>query len=219
MDRFFDGAFLTFGLEVIAFAEQDQEDRLDPLIYVFPRMTKVCSTDHDKWDLNCLYSISAPSTNSAPVEKLRNTTPCAYCHLILLMRKSTFFFGSGEDNVHRLESGHLYHTFQVHSTRSVEYIGNTVQADHHYQPEDACLPTVHQVQTHQEGSHQHHRQKVLRGWLVPLLHAGSECGLDDLQRSHAWTSKETGAPRERFFWHLIREFSRCLEIKYQVCRW
>jgi hypothetical protein len=24
MDRFFDGAFLTFGLEVIAFAEQDQ---------------------------------------------------------------------------------------------------------------------------------------------------------------------------------------------------
>ena len=41
MDKFFDGAFLTFGLEVIAFAEQDQEDRLDPLIYVFPRMTKV----------------------------------------------------------------------------------------------------------------------------------------------------------------------------------
>ena len=47
MDRFFDGAFLTFGLEVIAFAEQDQEDRLDPLIYVFPRMTKVSSPDHD----------------------------------------------------------------------------------------------------------------------------------------------------------------------------
>ena len=44
MDRFFDGAFLTFGLEVIAFAEQDQEDRLDPLIYVFPRMTKVGSS-------------------------------------------------------------------------------------------------------------------------------------------------------------------------------
>ena len=45
MDRFFDGAFLTFGLEVIAFAEQDQEDRLDPLIYVFPRMTKVSRTE------------------------------------------------------------------------------------------------------------------------------------------------------------------------------
>jgi hypothetical protein len=25
---------------VIAFAERDQEDRLDPMIYIFPRMTK-----------------------------------------------------------------------------------------------------------------------------------------------------------------------------------
>ena len=48
MDRFFDGAFLTFGLEVIAFAEQDQEDRLDPLIYVFPRMTKVSITNKNQ---------------------------------------------------------------------------------------------------------------------------------------------------------------------------
>ena len=27
-------------LQVIAFAERDQEDRLDPMIYIFPRMTK-----------------------------------------------------------------------------------------------------------------------------------------------------------------------------------
>ena len=27
MDRFFDGAFLTFGLEVIAFAERDQVNK------------------------------------------------------------------------------------------------------------------------------------------------------------------------------------------------
>ena len=26
--------------QVIAFAERDQEDRLDPMIYIFPRMTK-----------------------------------------------------------------------------------------------------------------------------------------------------------------------------------
>ena len=26
-------------------------------------------------------------------------TPCAYCHLILLTRKSTFFFGFGEDSI------------------------------------------------------------------------------------------------------------------------
>ena len=40
MDRFFDGTFLTFGIEVISFAERDQEDRIDPMVYVFPRMTK-----------------------------------------------------------------------------------------------------------------------------------------------------------------------------------
>ena len=39
MDRFFDGAFLTFGLEVIAFAEQDQEDRLDPLVVALDATT------------------------------------------------------------------------------------------------------------------------------------------------------------------------------------
>ena len=40
MNRFFDGAFMTLGLDVIAYSEQDPEDRVDPLIWVFPRMTK-----------------------------------------------------------------------------------------------------------------------------------------------------------------------------------
>lgn len=40
MNRFFDGEFLTFGLDVIAHMEADQEDRMDPMIYIFPRMTK-----------------------------------------------------------------------------------------------------------------------------------------------------------------------------------
>ncbi|XP_063983955.1 innexin shaking-B isoform X2 [Diachasmimorpha longicaudata] len=40
MNRFFDGAFLTFGIDVLRFIESDQEDRVDPMIYVFPRMTK-----------------------------------------------------------------------------------------------------------------------------------------------------------------------------------
>lgn len=40
MNRFFDGAFLTFGIDVLRFLESDQEDRIDPMIYVFPRMTK-----------------------------------------------------------------------------------------------------------------------------------------------------------------------------------
>ncbi|XKL67313.1 hypothetical protein PGB90_002804 [Kerria lacca] len=40
MNRFFDGAFLTFGIEVITFMQSDQEDRIDPMIFIFPRMTK-----------------------------------------------------------------------------------------------------------------------------------------------------------------------------------
>ena len=35
MDRFFDGTFLTFGIEVISFAERDQEDRIDPMVSYF----------------------------------------------------------------------------------------------------------------------------------------------------------------------------------------
>ena len=40
LDRFFDGTFITFGIEVLSFADRDQEDRIDPMVYVFPRMTK-----------------------------------------------------------------------------------------------------------------------------------------------------------------------------------
>lgn len=40
MNKFFDGEFMTFGLDVIKHMEADQEDRLDPMIYIFPRMTK-----------------------------------------------------------------------------------------------------------------------------------------------------------------------------------
>uniref|UniRef100_A0A182UL21 Innexin n=1 Tax=Anopheles melas TaxID=34690 RepID=A0A182UL21_9DIPT len=40
MNRFFDGEFMTFGLDVITHMEADQEDRMDPMIYIFPRMTK-----------------------------------------------------------------------------------------------------------------------------------------------------------------------------------
>lgn len=42
MDKFFDGEFLTYGIEVIKFLDTDEEERLDPMIRVFPRMTK-CS--------------------------------------------------------------------------------------------------------------------------------------------------------------------------------
>ena len=64
MDKFFEGAFFTFGLEVIAFAERDQEDRLDPMIYVFPRMTKCtfhkfgASGEVEKHDALCILPLN-----------------------------------------------------------------------------------------------------------------------------------------------------------------
>jgi len=40
MDHFFDGEFFSYGLRVMTFSEQAQEDRVDPMVYVFPRVTK-----------------------------------------------------------------------------------------------------------------------------------------------------------------------------------
>jgi len=40
VDAFLGGAFSTYGLEVIRYTEMDQEQRVDPMIRIFPRMTK-----------------------------------------------------------------------------------------------------------------------------------------------------------------------------------
>ncbi len=64
MDKFFDGTFLTFGIEVISFAERDQEDRIDPMVYIFPRMTKCTfhkfgtSGEIEKHDAMCILPLN-----------------------------------------------------------------------------------------------------------------------------------------------------------------
>ncbi|CAG0893460.1 unnamed protein product [Cyprideis torosa] len=40
MDSFFDGEFMRYGSQVLSYSEKDQEERADPMIYVFPRVTK-----------------------------------------------------------------------------------------------------------------------------------------------------------------------------------
>ncbi|XP_022647435.1 innexin shaking-B-like [Varroa jacobsoni] len=40
INRFLDGEFFTFGLEVLSFMEQSPEDRVDPMVRVFPRVAK-----------------------------------------------------------------------------------------------------------------------------------------------------------------------------------
>ncbi|XP_050663691.1 innexin inx1 [Leptidea sinapis] len=40
MDSFFNGEFFSYGIRVLGYSEIAQEDRYDPMIYVFPRVTK-----------------------------------------------------------------------------------------------------------------------------------------------------------------------------------
>lgn len=40
VDKFLGGAFLTYGSDVLRFSDMDQENRSDPMIEVFPRVTK-----------------------------------------------------------------------------------------------------------------------------------------------------------------------------------
>ncbi|KAK9498435.1 hypothetical protein O3M35_011008 [Rhynocoris fuscipes] len=64
MDKFFDGAFLTFGIDVIKFMSDDQEERVDPMIFIFPRMTKCTfhkygvSGDLEKHDAICILPLN-----------------------------------------------------------------------------------------------------------------------------------------------------------------
>ena len=64
LDRFFDGTFITFGIEVMSFADRDQEDRIDPMVYVFPRMTKCTfhkfgsSGEIEKHDALCILPLN-----------------------------------------------------------------------------------------------------------------------------------------------------------------
>lgn len=39
-DKFLGGAFLSYGTDVIRFSNMNQENRIDPMVAVFPRVTK-----------------------------------------------------------------------------------------------------------------------------------------------------------------------------------
>lgn len=39
-DKFLGGAFLTYGTDVVSFSNMNQENRTDPMVAVFPRVTK-----------------------------------------------------------------------------------------------------------------------------------------------------------------------------------
>lgn len=63
-DKFLGGYFLTYGTEVISYSETNQENRLDPMVKVFPRVTKCIfntfgpSGDVQKHDALCVLPIN-----------------------------------------------------------------------------------------------------------------------------------------------------------------
>ena len=42
IDRLLDGEFTTYGLQVLAFAMLDDEERHDPMVRIFPKVAKSC---------------------------------------------------------------------------------------------------------------------------------------------------------------------------------
>lgn len=40
MNRFFGGEFYTYGMRVIGMSTEHQEKRVDPMVFIFPRVTK-----------------------------------------------------------------------------------------------------------------------------------------------------------------------------------
>ena len=64
IDRFLNGTFLTYGSRVMQFSDMNQEDRCDPMIQVFPRMTKCSfykfspSNNVDKGNALCLLPLN-----------------------------------------------------------------------------------------------------------------------------------------------------------------
>lgn len=64
IDAFLGGAFSTYGFDVINYTEMDQENRVDPMIAIFPRMTKCTfhrygsSGDVQKHDALCILPLN-----------------------------------------------------------------------------------------------------------------------------------------------------------------
>lgn len=64
IDAFLGGSFSTYGFDVIQYTEMDQESRVDPMIAIFPRMTKCTfhrygsSGDVQKHDALCILPLN-----------------------------------------------------------------------------------------------------------------------------------------------------------------
>ncbi|XP_013780368.1 innexin shaking-B-like [Limulus polyphemus] len=64
MNIFLDGEFFSYGVKVVQFVQMNQEERVDPMIFIFPRMTKCrfhqfgYSGDVQKHDVLCILPLN-----------------------------------------------------------------------------------------------------------------------------------------------------------------
>lgn len=64
VDEFLGGTFTTYGLDVLNYVQLNQDDRVDPMVRVFPRMTKCSfhrfgsSGDVQKYDALCILPLN-----------------------------------------------------------------------------------------------------------------------------------------------------------------
>lgn len=64
VDEFLGGTFTTYGLDVLNYVQLEQDDRIDPMVRVFPRMTKCtfhrfgASGDVQKYDALCILPLN-----------------------------------------------------------------------------------------------------------------------------------------------------------------
>lgn len=64
VDEFLGGTFTTYGLDVLNYVQLDQDDRVDPMVRIFPRMTKCsfhrfgASGDVQKYDALCILPLN-----------------------------------------------------------------------------------------------------------------------------------------------------------------
>ena len=184
MNRFFDGAFLMFGFDVIAFINSDQEDRIDPMIEIFPRMTKCTfykygvSGDLEKHDAMCILPLNVVN------EKI-------YIFLwfwFIILSVLTFFtliyriviIFSPRMRVYLLRMRYLWVLFFSVCGQS----------------------GVFQVPTGPERRHRPHRPTQQNGRLVPLLHARGERRLGYFSRRPPRAGQQVGqtqlSPHPRF---------------------
>lgn len=64
VDEFLGGTFTTYGLDVLNYVQLEQDDRVDPMVRIFPRMTKCtfhrfgASGDVQKYDALCILPLN-----------------------------------------------------------------------------------------------------------------------------------------------------------------